>query len=287
MKRNIVSRMLQVVIITSALVIVPIQTSVADELPMDTTDPSVSIEEAVRFATGTSQSSSEDSEIDLEVDYPVAGATAELMKVCNLNAVEVTENDIDEAMVMLEDITKPNITDVEYTRYATEVLNIREEPTKESELLGRFGIGNEISVTGEIENCDFVRVAYKGQDAYVWADSLSEEEPVVQDAIDYSWDGAVLNSRDGTVTGPSGKETYYNLDMSGVVQIMRGIGNTDQYWVRSDGVKMLGDYIMVAADLNIHPRGSLVPTSLGMGIVTDTGDFIYNNPYQLDVAVTW
>ena len=75
--------------------------------------------------------------------------------------------------------------------------------------------------------------------------------------------------------------------MSGVISIMRGIGNNDQYWVRSDGVKMLGDYVMVAANLNIRPRGSLVETSLGTGIVCDTGGFAAVNPTQLDIAVNW
>ena len=75
--------------------------------------------------------------------------------------------------------------------------------------------------------------------------------------------------------------------MSGVVNIMRGMGNTDEYWVREDGCKMLGDYIMVAANLDLHPRGSIVETSLGEGIVCDTGGFAQNNPTQLDIAVTW
>lgn len=87
--------------------------------------------------------------------------------------------------------------------------------------------------------------------------------------------------------GPSGKETYYNLDMSGVVRIMRSIGNNDPYWVRSDGVKMLGNYVMVAANFSIRPRGSYIQTSLGMGIVCDTGGFAAHNPTQLDIAVDW
>lgn len=102
-----------------------------------------------------------------------------------------------------------------------------------------------------------------------------------------TWTGAKLSASAGTVTGPSGKETYYNLDMSGVISIMRGIGNTDEYWVRSDGVKMLGNYVIVAADLSIRPRGTLVETSLGTGIVCDTGSFIYSNPTQLDIATNW
>ena len=44
---------------------------------------------------------------------------------------------------------------------------------------------------------------------------------------------------------------------------------------------------MVAADLSIRPRGSTIATSLGMGLVCDTGSFIYNNPTQLDIATTW
>jgi hypothetical protein len=59
------------------------------------------------------------------------------------------------------------------------------------------------------------------------------------------------------------------------------------YWVRSDGAKMLGDYIIVACDLNVHPRGSLVETSIGTGLVCDTGTFALYNPYQIDIAVVW
>lgn len=101
------------------------------------------------------------------------------------------------------------------------------------------------------------------------------------------WKGPVLSRSKGTVIGPSGKETYYNLNMDGVVSIMRRMGNNDEYWVREDGCKMLGDYIMVAANLNLRPRGSIVETSLGKAIVCDTGTFARRNPTQIDVAVTW
>ncbi len=103
-------------------------------------------------------------------------------------------------------------------------------------------------------------------------------------------DGPHLTKRAGVFQGPSGKETYYNLNMNGVVRIMRSIGFSEAeypYWVRDDGVKMLGPYVMVAAALNIRPRGSLVECSLGTGLVCDTGTFAYSNPYQLDIAVTW
>ena len=54
-----------------------------------------------------------------------------------------------------------------------------------------------------------------------------------------------------------------------------------------DGVKMLGEYVMVAADFSIRPLCTIVPTSLGMGIVVDTGGFVMNNQMQLDIAVAW
>lgn len=130
------------------------------------------------------------------------------------------------------------------------------------------------------------------EDKKTATDIDADEEDEDDDATDLDdseskWDGPVLNSFNGTVMGPSGKETYYNLDMSGVIQIMRGMGNTDEYWVREDGCKMLGDYIMCAANLSVHPRGSLVESSLGTCIVCDTGGFASYNPNQLDIAVTW
>lgn len=112
-----------------------------------------------------------------------------------------------------------------------------------------------------------------------------------EDCISYFeehiWRGPSLSKRRGTIQGPSGKETYYNLNMSGVVSIMRRMGYDYEYWVRDDGVKMFGNYVMVAANLNIRPRGSLVQTSLGMGIVCDTGTFAKRNPTQIDIATTW
>ena len=103
----------------------------------------------------------------------------------------------------------------------------------------------------------------------------------------YYYKGEVLNRQLGVVKGPSGKETYYNLPMSGVISIMKNAGYDYTYWVRSDGAKMYGGYIMVAADLRIRPRGTIVKTTLGLGIVCDTGSFVYSDPYQLDIAVNW
>ena len=105
-----------------------------------------------------------------------------------------------------------------------------------------------------------------------------------------SWDGTVLSPSHGVVYGPTGKETYYNLDMSGVVSIMRNMGFSSEdypYWVREDGCKMLGPYIMCAANLDRFPRGTTVESSLGTCLVCDTGGFAASNPTQLDIATNW
>lgn len=101
------------------------------------------------------------------------------------------------------------------------------------------------------------------------------------------WKGEVIDHSGGINKGPNGDETYYNLDMSGVVDIMRKMGNTDPYWVRSDGVHMLGNYVMIASDLHLRPRGTIYETSRGMSMVCDTGSFAEDNPMQTDIAVTW
>ena len=99
-----------------------------------------------------------------------------------------------------------------------------------------------------------------------------------------------LTKQGGVFQGPSGKETYYNLNMSGVVNIMRGLGYSEEeypYWERSDGVKMIGPFVIVAADFGIRPRGTILETSLGTALVCDTGGFATGSSTTLDIAVKW
>lgn len=83
------------------------------------------------------------------------------------------------------------------------------------------------------------------------------------------------------------KETYYNLDMNNVVNNAQANGIEGEYWVRDDGVKMMGDKVIVAANQEVHPYGSTVETSMGTGIVLDTGGFASGNPTQVDIATDW
>ena len=102
-----------------------------------------------------------------------------------------------------------------------------------------------------------------------------------------SSDDGVLTAYKGVNYGPSGKETYYNLPMEGVISIAQSQGIQGEYWVREDGCKMYGNYIICAANLEVHPRGSLVESSLGTCIVLDTGGFAAGNPTQIDIATDW
>lgn len=97
----------------------------------------------------------------------------------------------------------------------------------------------------------------------------------------------VLTQATGKITGPSGTETYYNLNMSYCVARMQNLGYTYEYWVRDDGVKMFGPFVMCAADLSIRPLGTLVESSLGTAIVVDTGEFVNYDATRLDICTTW
>jgi hypothetical protein len=99
-----------------------------------------------------------------------------------------------------------------------------------------------------------------------------------------------LNSYNGVFQGPSGRETFYNLNMDLVVAYMRDLGYSEEdypYWVREDGCKMLGNYIIVAANFSTRPKGTILETSLGTAIVCDTGSFVNTYPNGIDIAVDW
>ena len=95
----------------------------------------------------------------------------------------------------------------------------------------------------------------------------------------------ILTSQLGRISFLDHTETYYNLKMNRICSkaIERQIPGF--YWERPDGCKMWGDKIIVAADFNLHPYGSTVLTSLGEGIVLDTGSF--KDRTTIDIATTW
>ena len=95
---------------------------------------------------------------------------------------------------------------------------------------------------------------------------------------------AVLTAGLGKVTYQGHTETWYNLNMNNVVQRAQSMGIPCDYWVRDDGVKMFGPWVIVAA----HPskiRYTRVQTSLGEGIILD----VHEMPDEelIDIATEW
>lgn len=81
------------------------------------------------------------------------------------------------------------------------------------------------------------------------------------------------------------EERYYNLNMSRVVVRAHERGIDGAYWIDDKGLKRLGDYVMCAG----HPDryGEIIDTSLGKGIIVDTGSFAKTNPTMIDIATNW
>lgn len=192
-------------------------------------------------------------------------------------------------------VVKTDVEEVSKSVYAKQKVNVRELPTEDSDKIDTLEKGKKIEVTGKVGK--WYRIQYKEGDAFLSSELCTENNPnevkETKDSTDNSadtntnWNGKKLTKSAGVVNGPSGKETYYNLNMSGVVRRLKSMGYSGDYWVRDDGVKMFGNYILVAASFDIRPIGTILPTSLGIGIVADTGGFARHNKYQLDIATNW
>lgn len=157
------------------------------------------------------------------------------------------------------------------------------EETPQAELLENPTLTSEIVFGVDTENIEKMTPGVIIETPY----KVYEEEEVVK--VNPPMESHLTKSA-GVFYGPSGKETYYNLNMSRVVAYMRDLGYSESeypYWVRDDGVKMLGPYVMVAANLSLRPKGTILETSLGTAIVVDTGSFAKYSLTDLDVACAW
>lgn len=121
--------------------------------------------------------------------------------------------------------------------------------------------------------------------------SQDPEEVTVEEILteDIETPYSVLNKRMGVNYFNGQKETYYNLRMTGVIRLLDDMGIPHgEYWIRDDGAKMLGEYIMLATDTNRIPKGTVWETSLGTGMIVDhcSGSESYPGVW-IDVAVNW
>lgn len=252
----------------------------------DTADASTERVIADKYAT-LNQSLTPDVSIE-KADVVIVTASLEDIAV----EEDTKSNQLNKETKDLE-VVDTDVKDVEKTLFVTDKANVRVMPTKESEVLTKLDKGDKVTVTGETKK--WYRIKYKDADAFISKDLCQEKKPVEVKAsikkdsgsIPSGWNGKKLTKQAGTIMGPSGKETFYNLNMSGIVSRLHRMGYSGEYWVRDDGVKMFGNYILVAASFDIRPIGTILPTSLGMGIVADTGGFATHNKYQLDIATTW
>lgn len=169
--------------------------------------------------------------------------------------------------------------------YTTTDLNVRDYPSIEKgQVIDTLQYNSHITYCLYNNNfCDWGVILNPTENhefGFIYLKYVSDEKQ--------TWDGPILNNYDGVNYGPSGKETYYNLPMNQVVSNMKNLGYEGEYWIRSDGAKMFGDCVMVAADLNIYPKGTIIETSLGKSMVCDTGDFCkMNTGVSIDIATSW
>lgn len=186
------------------------------------------------------------------------------------------------------------LQDVQLENMETNVKKIRESTDQQKKDLTDL-INKDTKWKVEIEKqIDKLEEAKKEKkEAEVLAQTQAEEAPApaaiapVTEVAYTAPSGGCLTPSSGVFWYGNQLETYYNLDMSVIVDVAHSNGISGDYWIRDDGCKMLGSYIMLACNRDVHPYGSLVETSLGTGISLDTGGFAAGNPYQVDVAVTW
>ena len=96
----------------------------------------------------------------------------------------------------------------------------------------------------------------------------------------------VLTARLGRIQFNGHDETFYNLPMDNITERADAYyGISGEYVVRDDGVKTYNGLVMVAADFDLHPFGTLIETSRGMGVVLDT--HTAKDRKIVDIATAW
>lgn len=96
---------------------------------------------------------------------------------------------------------------------------------------------------------------------------------------------SILTAAKGVNNFMGHQETWYNLKMDKVVQRADRIYGVNPYWIREDGVKMYGPFVICAGAR--HRYGEVIDTSLGKGLILDTGKFEKDNPTLIDIATDW
>lgn len=220
----------------------------------------------------------------MKIKQGICGLTAAL--VLGNAAVPLTEPKLNTSHIPIV-TTVSNPTKSYTIVYALGTIPIFENTSLTSAVKSYLSFGEKIYVYDEIVSENYERYLVSENGYVRHTDITFNEADVRPVAQSTPYAGPQLSPKLGTIQGPSGKETYYNLDMVQVVIRAHQLGFEGDYWIRNDGVKMLGDYIICACAFSIRPIGTLVETSLGTGICLDTGSFAYSDPYLIDISVNW
>lgn len=94
----------------------------------------------------------------------------------------------------------------------------------------------------------------------------------------------ILTASLGRIQFGTHTETWYDLPMDKVIANAQAAGIPCEYSVREDGVKMFGQWVIVASHPSVT-RYTLVDTSLGQGIVLDRHTAGDTELY--DIATSW
>lgn len=179
-------------------------------------------------------------------------------------------------------------------------VDIYPQTETDNSILSAICITTQDGCVPEQNNNTIYDIAYESTSVCSSTDQYAGlDRNAVINAPDTTQDASMIQTSDRTLHdlynhgvnyGPSGRETYYNLPMDEIVARMRRKGyNEEQYphYIREDGVHMLGEYVMVVAELGSRPRGTVLETSVGTAIVCDTGSFVEKYPDGIDVATEW
>lgn len=196
--------------------------------------------------------------------YPIAGATRQIQQIMTDYHKRLNQN-----------------YEIGYTNTT---VNLREKETVNSDKIKTLPLNTQVEYVDD--DSEWADVIYDGGTiGYIKSQFLSKKKiKVNKDKRPKEH----LTKQGGVFFYNGKRESYYNLDMSGVVNIMHQLGFKGEYSIRSDGAKLFDGKVMIAADLSVYPRGTILYTSLGKSIVCDTGEFVHQyGSSAFDIATNW
>ena len=196
--------------------------------------------------------------------YPIAGATQQIQQI-------------------MADYHKRLNQDYEIG-YTNTTVNLRENRSVKSNKIKTLPLNTQVEYVNN--GSEWADVIYdNGTMGYIKSQFLSKKKVKINKN---KLPKEHLTKQSGVFFYNGKRESYYNLDMSGVVAKMHQLGFKGEYSVRSDGAKLFDGKVMIAADLSVYPRGTILYTSLGKSIVCDTGEFVHQyGSSAFDIATNW